>query len=35
MVDDRDIPFSYILYVVAVIAVVGFLLIWGSYLWLR
>lgn len=35
MVDDKDIPFSYILYIFAVIAIVGFLLIGGVFLWIR
>jgi len=35
MVDDKDIPFSYILYVVGFIAMVGFLLVGGFFLWVR
>jgi len=35
MVDDKDIPFSYILYVIGVIAIVGFLLVGGLFLWVR
>ncbi len=35
MVDDQDIPISYIFYVIAVIVVMGFLLIGGFYLWIR
>ena len=35
MVDDKDIPISYIFYVIAVIAIVGFLIIGGLFLWLR
>ena len=33
--DDKDIPFSYILYVIGVIALIGFLLIGGFFLWVR
>jgi hypothetical protein len=35
MVDDKDVPFSYILYVVAVISIIGFLLVGGFFLWVR
>ena len=35
MVDDKDIPFSYILYVIGVIAIIGFLLVGGFFLWVR
>jgi hypothetical protein len=35
MADDKDIPFSYILYVIAVIAIIGFLLAGGFFLWVR
>ena len=35
MVDDKDLPTSYIAYTIAVIAVVTFLIIGGFYLWLR
>ncbi len=35
MVDDKDLPASYIAYIVAVIAVTAFLIIGGFYLWLR
>ena len=33
--DDKDIPFSYILYVIGVIALIGFLLVGGFFLWVR
>jgi hypothetical protein len=35
MVDDQDIPFSYILYVIGVIVIVGFLVVGGFFLWVR
>ena len=35
MVDDKDIPNSYILYFIAVIAIVGLLLLGGVLFWLR
>jgi hypothetical protein len=35
MVDDKDIPFSYILYVIGVIVIVGFLVVGGFFLWMR
>jgi hypothetical protein len=35
MVDDQDIPFSYILYVIGVIVIVGFLAVGGFFLWVR
>jgi hypothetical protein len=35
MVDDKDIPVSYILYVVAVVAIIGSLLVGGFFLWMR
>lgn len=35
MVDDSDIPFSYILYVIGVVAIVGILLVGGFFLWVR
>lgn len=35
VVDDRDIPFSYILYTIGVVAIIGFLLVGGFFLWVR
>lgn len=35
VVDDKDIPASYILYVIGVIAIIGFLLVGGFFLWVR
>jgi hypothetical protein len=35
VVDDQDIPFSYILYVIGVLAIIGFLLVGGFFLWVR
>lgn len=35
VVDDQDIPFSYILYVIGVITIIGFLLVGGFFLWIR
>jgi hypothetical protein len=35
MEDQKDIPFSYILYVIAVIAIIGILLVGGFVLWVR
>ena len=35
MVDDKDLPTSYIAYIIAVIAVMGLLIIGGFFLWLR
>jgi len=35
VVDDQDIPFSYILYVIGVITIIGILLIGGFFLWVR
>lgn len=35
MVDDKDIPNSYILYFVAVIAMMGLLVLGGVLFWLR
>lgn len=35
VVDDQDIPFSYILYVIGVIAIIGVLLVGGFILWIR
>ncbi len=35
MVDDKDIPFSYILYVIGVIVIVGILVVGGFLLWMR
>jgi hypothetical protein len=35
MVDDQDIPFSYILYVIGVITIIGVLLVGGFFLWVR
>jgi len=35
VVDDKDIPFSYILYVIGVITIIGFLLVGGFFLWVR
>jgi hypothetical protein len=35
VVDDQDIPFSYILYVVCVITIIGVLLVGGFFLWIR
>jgi hypothetical protein len=34
-VDNRDIPISYALYVIAVIVIMGSLLIGGVFLWMR
>jgi hypothetical protein len=35
VVDDQDIPFSYILYVIGVITIIGVLLVGGFFLWIR
>jgi hypothetical protein len=35
VVDDQDIPLSYILYVIGVIAIIGFLLVGGFFLWVH
>jgi hypothetical protein len=35
MIDDQDIPLSYIFYVIAVIAIMGSLMIGGFLLWAR
>ena len=35
MVDDQDIPLSYILYVIGVVAIIGVLLVGGFFLWMR
>ncbi len=35
MVDDKDIPNSYILYFIAAIVIVGLLLLGGLIFWLR
>ena len=33
--DNEDFPISYLVYVVAVIAAMGFLFVGGFFLWLR
>ena len=33
--DDEDFPLSYLFYILAVIAVMGFLIIGGFFLWFR
>jgi hypothetical protein len=35
VVDDQDIPFSYILYVIGVITIIAALLVGGFLLWIR
>jgi hypothetical protein len=35
VVEEQDIPFSYILYVIGVLAIIGFLLVGGFFLWVR
>jgi hypothetical protein len=35
MSDDEDIPVSYLLYIIAVIVVMGFLLVGGFFPWFR
>lgn len=33
--DDEDFPLSYLVYIIAVIAVIGLLIAGGCFLWLR
>jgi hypothetical protein len=33
--DDEDFPLSYLVYIIAVIAVIGLLIAGGFFLWLR
>jgi hypothetical protein len=35
MVDDEDLPASYLFYIIAVILVMALLMIGGFFLWLR